>query len=118
MRTDNNNTTTVDETEVPEPEQGDEETTEVEENGDDEATETESDTLTPIQVAKLAGVRPQMVYNYISNKLIPAHRNDAGKWAVNRADAEAWVAKYTARKAERVAAAEAKVAEELAGAGQ
>jgi hypothetical protein len=62
--------------------------------------------LTPYAVAKLANaeltkaglteIKPQMVYNYVKNNLIPS---TDGKIA--KSDAEAWIAKYVARKAAR-----------------
>lgn len=76
----------------------------------------ESTTLSPIEVAKLAEVRPQMVYNYIHNGYIDAERDETtGKLRIDREVAEAWVAKYQANKVEREAKRAAKREAELAG---
>jgi hypothetical protein len=69
----------------------------------------------PIEVAQLAEVRPQMVYNYIKDERIPAFRNESGKLRVSVEDAEAWVEKYSANKVAREAKRQAKLEAELAG---
>jgi len=72
-------------------------------------------TLSPIEVSKLAGVRPQMVYNYIGNGYIAAERIN-GKLRIQEDVAHEWVAAYLERKAERLAAKAAKAEAELTGA--
>lgn len=74
------------------------------------------DMLSPIEVAKLADVRPQMVYNYIRAGYIEAVRDEeTGKLRVSREVAEAWVEKYLANKAAREEKRQAKLEAELAG---
>jgi hypothetical protein len=89
-----------------------------------EVDETETPTLvedaladmSPIELAKIAGVRPQMVYNYIGSGLIKgAFRNEAGKLRVPTEIGLEWVAKYSARKVEREAKRQAALEAELAG---
>jgi hypothetical protein len=65
--------------------------------------------LTPYAVSKLVNteletlglppVKPQMVYNYVRNNLIPASNN-----RITKSDAEAWVTKYVARKLAKASA--------------
>lgn len=83
-------------------------------NTEVETQEVSAD-LSPIEVAKLAGVRPQMVYNYINAGRIEATRNEANKLRVTREVAEAWVAKYEANKVARAEKAAAQTEAELAG---
>jgi hypothetical protein len=62
--------------------------------------------LTPYAVHKLVNVRlkeeglnevkPQMVYNYVKNNLIPSAHG-----RITQSDAEAWVEKYVSRKLAR-----------------
>jgi len=52
----------------------------------------------PVELAKLVGVREQMVYNYINAKRIKAHHNQGGYWRVTKSDAKAWAAGYFTRK--------------------
>lgn len=54
--------------------------------------------LSPYALAKVAGVRPQMAYNYIRKGYISATSQD-GSIVVERAEAERWLVKYLARKA-------------------
>jgi hypothetical protein len=39
-------------------------------------------------------VRPQVVYSYVRQGFIKAHKNDLGKWVVARDVAVAWSLKY------------------------
>jgi predicted transcriptional regulator len=71
--------------------------------------------LSPIQVAEMAGVRPQMVYNYISGGRIEAFRNDAGKLRITVENAEAWIEKYQTNKVVREQKRQAKLEAELNG---
>jgi len=81
-----------------------------------EASEEELTTLSPIQVAQLAGVRPQMVYNYIKAGYIEATRDEeSGKLRVDIEVANAWVEKYHTNKAVREEKRQAKLEAELAG---
>jgi len=66
--------------------------------------------LTPYQVHKLANVvlrseglteiKPQMVYNYVKNNLIPATNG-----RITKTNADKWVAKYVANRKARLAEA-------------
>ncbi len=77
-----------------------------------EETETETvESYSPGELAKLAGVRPQMVYNYIKNGLIKPTIVVNERTRIEKSVGDAWVEKYTTRKAER----EAKAASEPAG---
>ena len=74
--------------------------------------ETKIVILTPYAVHKLVNValkeegltevKPQMVYNYVKNNLIPSKDG-----RITQTDAEAWVTKYVANKKARTAAASA-----------
>ena len=75
---------------------------------------TTTTTVSPIQVAKDADVRPQMVYNYIKKGYIE-HVIEDGKIRVPAEVASEWVEKYTNRKAERVAKKAAEIQAQLAG---
>lgn len=44
-------------------------------------------------------VRPQVVYSYVRQGFIKAHKNSLGKWVVSRDDARTWIIKYVARNA-------------------
>jgi hypothetical protein len=73
-----------------------------------EATATTTKVLTPYAVHKLVNaalaeqglppVKPQMIYNYVRNNLIPANHG-----RITQADAEKWVAKYVSRRIARLA---------------
>ena len=46
----------------------------------------------PKELAEMAGVRPQMIYNYIAADRIPAVRCDQHKgWCIDRDDAWDWL---------------------------
>jgi len=82
----------------------------------EEVADENDGTISPIELAKLAGVRPQMVYQYIGKGNIAAERNSNGKLRVQESVATEWVASYLERKAEREASKLAKQEAELAGA--
>jgi predicted DNA-binding protein YlxM (UPF0122 family) len=73
--------------------------------------------FSPIEVAKLANVRPQMVYNYIKKGMqgLVAFTNDEGNLRIPADVALAWVELYTTRKAAREAAKAEQLEAELAG---
>jgi hypothetical protein len=81
-------------------------------------------TLTGYKVAKLANaaltekgfapIKPQMVYNYINNNLIPSVDVN-GQKLVPADAATAWVAKFVARRTERIAESEVPAIEDLEG---
>ena len=52
----------------------------------------------PVELAKMVGVREQMVYNYINAKRIPAKRNQGGYWRVTKEAAKKWATDYITRK--------------------
>lgn len=61
------------------------------------------DYVRPMQVAKVAEVRPQMVYNYINLGYIAATRNEDDKLIVPLDAAATFVHGYKERKAARAA---------------
>lgn len=92
-----------------------------------EVTEEAPTHMSPIKVAEAAGVKPQMVYNYIKKAYV-AHDIVDGKIRVplttplddegnaNRGKgATEWIDTYTARKVERETKRQAKLEAELAG---
>jgi len=58
--------------------------------------------ITPGELAKEAGIRRQMVYNYISAERIPAFRDkaDSNRWKIKREDADAYL-EYRKSKADK-----------------
>jgi hypothetical protein len=76
--------------------------------------------VNPIVLAQLVGVRPQMVYNYISKgKFSQAEdafgTNNTGKKVINLDEANTWAQGYLDRKVTRETKEAEKVAAELAG---
>lgn len=69
----------------------------------------------PIEVADLAGVRPQMVYNYLAAGRIPHFVNDSGKKRIKASDANTWIEEYRDNKVKREQRREAQRAAELKG---
>lgn len=67
----------------------------------------EANRVSPYRLAGLTSqlvgryVREQVVYAYVRQALIPAHRNSSGKWVVDREHAATWMAKYAANAADR-----------------
>lgn len=57
--------------------------------------------VSPSQLAKMAGVKPQMIYNYIAGGMIEAFLNAQGKKRITREEAERWLNKYLTNKEER-----------------
>ena len=49
--------------------------------------------IRPKELAQMIGVRPQMIFNYISAGRIPAYRCDDhnGQWCINSWDVEAFI---------------------------
>ena len=92
------------------------------ENTELEVTETVEEVeapehLSPIKVAEMANVRPQMVYNYIKKGYIDSIEVDGKKRVPRDGDKGylAWIAKYTTRKAELTAKRQEQLEKELAG---
>lgn len=56
-------------------------------------------------------VNPQMIYAYTRKGMIPVGHTETGKQVVSAEDANEFITKYLARKAEREAQAAAKAAE-------
>jgi hypothetical protein len=72
--------------------------------------------VTPLQLAATAGVRGQMIYNYIRQGFIPATRVDGCRsFVITVEDAEAWLDKYQANKVAREAKRQAQLEAQLAG---
>ena len=78
--------------------------------------------VNPIVLAKLVGVRPQMVYNYIKKGKFTTEdtegafrSNSTQKKVIDLAVANAWAQGYLNRKVARETAQAEKVAAELAG---
>jgi predicted DNA-binding protein YlxM (UPF0122 family) len=82
------------------------------------STENTEETIvtdySPIEVAKAANVRPQMVYGYIKKGYIESIVVD-GKIRIEATVADEWVAKYTTKKAERDERKAKELAAQLAG---
>ena len=55
----------------------------------------------PVQLAKLVGVREQMIYRYISDRRIQSFETPGGYKRVKADVAKAWATKYLTRKADR-----------------
>ena len=87
----------------------------------------EQGVINPIVLAKVMGIRPQMVYNYISKgkfstvddegNLVAAHakQNSTQKKVLDFDEANTWATSYFERKVERETKAAEKLAAELAG---
>ena len=85
------------------------------------AAQASEGVVNPIVLAKLVGVRPQMLYQYIAKGRLPivegveagVGTNSTQKKVIRLAVAEAWVNGYLGRKADRAirAAAELEAAE-------
>jgi len=76
------------------------------------AAQAEEGVIAPGVLAELLGIRPQMVYNYMSKgKIKNVTSTVTQKKVIALEDAEAFAAGYLARKVER----EAKIDEELNG---
>lgn len=76
---------------------------------------TDDDDVSPGQLAKMAGVKPQMIYNYIKQGLITAFINPQGKKRIEKAVAEAWLEKYLTNKQEREEKKRAEIERQLNG---
>jgi hypothetical protein len=78
---------------------------------------TGEELLTIREVANMAGVRYQQVYNYTDLGMIPFEYDASrqGQRCIKRDAAEAWVATYTSRKIEREQKRKAKIEAELRG---
>jgi predicted site-specific integrase-resolvase len=56
--------------------------------------------LSPYQLAKVCSdltgrlVRPQMLYSYVKQGLIPSQKNEVGKIVVSAEDAKVWLGKF------------------------
>jgi hypothetical protein len=82
--------------------------------------------VNPIVLAELMGVRPQMLYQYISKGKLPVlegHEQPVGtnstqKKVIDLAVANAFAEGYLSRKVEREAKRQAKIEAELAGEGE
>jgi len=74
-------------------------------------TQMEEGVINPIMLAKFLGVIPQMMYNYVASKRIPAHYNNTGKLVIDLDDA----VEFLFARAQRNAEKRAKEAAELAG---
>lgn len=66
------------------------------------------------EMAEQAGVRPQMIYNYIKAERIPAERTEQGIM-IDDEFAEEWIASYLVSKAERERRKQQKIEAELRG---
>jgi hypothetical protein len=77
--------------------------------------EPEVEDYSPTELAKLAGVKSQMIYNYIKANLIVAFKNDEGRIRIKRDVAHAWVTKYQENKRKREAAKAAKLERDFKG---
>ena len=55
----------------------------------------------PVQLAKIVGVREQMIYRYIADRRIASFETPGGYKRVKVDVAQAWAAKYLTRKADR-----------------
>jgi hypothetical protein len=74
-------------------------------------TQMDEGVINPIMLAKFIGVIPQMMYNYVASKRIPAHYNNTGKLVIDLDDAVEFLFDRATRAAEK----RAKEAAELAG---
>jgi hypothetical protein len=54
-----------------------------------------------LETLSLATIKPQMVYNYINNNLIPSYVSEGGQTLVKREDALKWIKKYSDAKKAR-----------------
>lgn len=57
-------------------------------------------TYTPGEVARMAGCRPNMIYNYIRNGMLPSVE-EHGRIMVPQEAADTWLKRYLERKALR-----------------
>lgn len=71
--------------------------------------------VSPSQLAKLAGVKPQMIYNYITQGLIECFINDHGRKRIEADVANEWLDKYLTNKREREANARRQIERQLDG---
>lgn len=55
----------------------------------------------PVQLAKIVGVREQMIYRYIADRRIASFETPGGYKRVKVEVAQEWAAKYLTRKADR-----------------
>lgn len=78
-------------------------------------TQSDQEDVSPSELAKAAGVRPQMIYNYISQGLITAVINEQGRKRIRTDVANAWLEKYLNNKQERETQARDKLRRELNG---
>jgi hypothetical protein len=75
--------------------------------GERVAIQFESGIVSPIELAKMMGVRPQQVYADIrSAKLTATQHNNTQKWTIERSVAIEYAASYLDRKAARLLQAE------------
>lgn len=60
-----------------------------------------------LKATEFSSVRvvPQMMYQYVANERIPAHRDSEGRWQIRLEDLEEWYRKYINRKRELAAKA-------------
>lgn len=64
--------------------------------------QSEQQVVNPMVLAKLAGCRPQMIYNYIRAGKIPTvTENNTQKKVIPFADAQAWLTAYLTKKGEK-----------------
>lgn len=75
----------------------------------------QDDDVSPGQLAKMADVRPQMIYNYITQGLIECFINEQGKKRITKEVAEAWLAKYLTNKQDREEKKRAEIERQLNG---
>jgi phage portal protein BeeE len=75
----------------------------------------ESEHFTATELAKEAGVRPQMVYNYLRAQYIAYVLNPEGKYRIRKDVANAWIATYKENKAKREQRKVERIAAELEG---
>jgi len=54
-----------------------------------------------LEMEGLAMIKPQMVYNYINNNLIPSYVSETGQMLVKHEDAMKWIKKYSEAKKAR-----------------
>jgi hypothetical protein len=55
--------------------------------------------VSPYALAKVAGVKPQMVYNYVRQGFIESTKGQNGEILIARADANAWLVRRAQAKA-------------------
>jgi hypothetical protein len=87
----------------------------MEDTTDASVSVVEATDFSPIEVASLAGVRNQLVYNYIQAGRIEIYLNDENHYRIKRDVALAWVDRFKSSKAEREAKRAAKLAAQLEG---